>query len=245
MVLAARLKRYNANLQTTIEPKLIFAAARETDGGGTKADEKDAPPASIELWGLSICQFATHRGALVGSSNALRGSSSFWCSWRGSGGNRGGSSAHAAELYRTRWGCQMREIKREREIDKWKMQQKCNLLVCLCVTEEDVMGRKCKPTKRNLFAQRIGSSQPPISGLYFGTKNMPTDNCNWPRPPQCLLAHIHPQIFQPFPLGCAHVWNSQFFSFKNTQWDPNGTLCDSPQHSMWSYFLTLASWVFL
>lgn len=35
----------NTNLQTTIQLKLIIVAARETNGKGTKADEKDAPPA--------------------------------------------------------------------------------------------------------------------------------------------------------------------------------------------------------
>lgn len=57
-----------------------FTAARKTSGRATKADERDDHPAEIELLGLSICQFTTRRGASVGSSNTLHGSSSFWCS---------------------------------------------------------------------------------------------------------------------------------------------------------------------
>ena len=35
----------HSNVQTAIQLELIFVAARETSGRGTKADEKDAPPA--------------------------------------------------------------------------------------------------------------------------------------------------------------------------------------------------------
>lgn len=35
----------SVNLQTSAELKLILGAARKTNGKGTKADEKDAPPA--------------------------------------------------------------------------------------------------------------------------------------------------------------------------------------------------------